>query len=149
MKLSLPLKLGIGVIILFALTIAACLLYKPLRLRWYESKLDSEDLKIRKFAVEKLLTLGDGGKAVLDERIIGKDRKWVLTQFGESNDVEGSAIPSWSCYDFFAVIFNTDNRVKHIVQFDYFAQFQELSESDRDLLLEHEVYWQKRKYQRP
>ncbi|MHC4661539.1 MAG: hypothetical protein ACYS8W_07600 [Planctomycetota bacterium] len=62
---SLPLILAVLVVIIFALTITAMLLYKPLRLRWYESKLDSDDIDTRRHAVEKLLTLGDGGKAAL------------------------------------------------------------------------------------
>ncbi|MHC4663263.1 MAG: hypothetical protein ACYS8W_16495 [Planctomycetota bacterium] len=61
---SLPLKLGVLVVIIFALTITALLLYKPLRLRWYESKLDAGDTATRRRAVEKLLTLG-GGKPIL------------------------------------------------------------------------------------
>ncbi|MHC4663418.1 MAG: hypothetical protein ACYS8W_17295 [Planctomycetota bacterium] len=65
MKLSLPLKLGIAVVIIFGVTIAACLLYKPLKIRWYESKLDAEDVETRRHAVEKLLSLGDGGKAIV------------------------------------------------------------------------------------
>ncbi|MHC4663416.1 MAG: hypothetical protein ACYS8W_17285 [Planctomycetota bacterium] len=83
MKISLPLKLAIAVVIIFGVTIAACLLYKPLKIRWYESKLDSEDVGERRQAVEKLLALGDGGKAVIEENVIGKDSDWIISKFGK------------------------------------------------------------------
>ncbi|MHC4661537.1 MAG: hypothetical protein ACYS8W_07590 [Planctomycetota bacterium] len=80
---NLPLKLGIFVVLLFALTIAACLLYKPLRLRWYESKLDAKDIETRRRAVEKLLSLGPDGKKIFEKHILGKDRQWVFEFAGE------------------------------------------------------------------
>jgi glucose-6-phosphate dehydrogenase assembly protein OpcA len=42
MKLSLPVKLGIFVVLLFAAVIATCLLWTPLRVRYYVGKLRSE-----------------------------------------------------------------------------------------------------------
>ncbi|MHC4663629.1 MAG: hypothetical protein ACYS8W_18365 [Planctomycetota bacterium] len=84
MKLSLPLKLGILVVVIFGITIAAMLLYKPFKIRWYESKLDSGDVETRRQTVEKLLALGDGGKAALENGIIGRDHTWVMNSVGNS-----------------------------------------------------------------
>ena len=41
MKLSLPLKLAILVLVIFALTITGLLLYKPLKIRYYASKYEN------------------------------------------------------------------------------------------------------------
>ncbi|MHC4662219.1 MAG: HEAT repeat domain-containing protein [Planctomycetota bacterium] len=76
---SLPLKLAIIVVIIFGVTIAAMLLYKPLKLRWYEMELDSDNINTRRHAVEKLLTFGDGGKAALVP--------WLKKQL-DSEDIE-------------------------------------------------------------
>ncbi|MHC4661292.1 MAG: HEAT repeat domain-containing protein [Planctomycetota bacterium] len=57
MKLSLPLKLGICVILLFGAVIAACLLWTPLRFSYYRNKLVSDDpagqVAARKFILER------------------------------------------------------------------------------------------------
>ncbi|MHC4663417.1 MAG: hypothetical protein ACYS8W_17290 [Planctomycetota bacterium] len=92
MKFSLPLKLAILVIIIFSLTIAVCLLYKPLRLRWFESKLDAGNVETRRQAVEKLLSLGPRGKAIVENLVIGKDRAWVLEFFGGPDRISVAAL---------------------------------------------------------
>jgi formylglycine-generating enzyme required for sulfatase activity len=55
MKLSLPLKLGIAVLVLFGLLILGMVLWKPMKVRYYSSRLDNE--KTRMNAVKKLLIL--------------------------------------------------------------------------------------------
>jgi len=62
MKFSLPLKLGIFIILLFAIAILACFLWKPLRIKWYENKLYSSKGANFDAALEKLLALGSVGK---------------------------------------------------------------------------------------
>ncbi|MHC4660650.1 MAG: hypothetical protein ACYS8W_03075 [Planctomycetota bacterium] len=83
MKLGLPLKLAILVVVIFGVTIAACLLFRPLRLRWYESKLDSDDVQTRRRAAEKLLTLGPDGREIAEELVLGKDIALIETIIGK------------------------------------------------------------------
>ena len=47
MKLSLPVKLGIAVLALFGLVILGMFLWRPVKVRYYTSKLHSEDIKVR------------------------------------------------------------------------------------------------------
>jgi len=57
MKPGLSLKLGIVVIALFALVITGCLLYAPLRLRYWRGRLSSENAGERENAVNRILAL--------------------------------------------------------------------------------------------
>ncbi|GAG36039.1 unnamed protein product, partial [marine sediment metagenome] len=43
MNFSLPFKLGVAVVALFTVVIAACLLWKPLQVKWYAAKLKSKN----------------------------------------------------------------------------------------------------------
>ena len=65
MKLSLPLKLGIGVVLLFAVVITACLLWTPVRIRYYISELNSSNIDKRIAAIDGLISIGDKGKEEL------------------------------------------------------------------------------------
>jgi ankyrin repeat protein len=58
MKLSLPFKLAIFIILLFAAVIATCLLWTPLRIKYYASKCRSEDIKQVKLGIRELLSIG-------------------------------------------------------------------------------------------
>ncbi|MHC4662710.1 MAG: hypothetical protein ACYS8W_13600 [Planctomycetota bacterium] len=62
MKLSLPLKLGIFVVLLFGIVIAACFVWKPMKYGWLKSQLLSADSGDRNNAIEKLSK--EGGAAV-------------------------------------------------------------------------------------
>ncbi|TET38716.1 MAG: formylglycine-generating enzyme family protein [Planctomycetota bacterium] len=57
MKISLPLKLGITVIVIFGLLAIGMVLWKPMKVRYYAAKLHSEDIKIRQHAARILLNL--------------------------------------------------------------------------------------------
>ncbi|MHC4660714.1 MAG: formylglycine-generating enzyme family protein [Planctomycetota bacterium] len=59
MKLSLPAKLGIAVIVIFALTIAAMLLYRPVKVRYYTSKLKDKNIKVRQNTARILLDMNE------------------------------------------------------------------------------------------
>ncbi|MHC4661208.1 MAG: ankyrin repeat domain-containing protein [Planctomycetota bacterium] len=61
----LPLKLGIFVVLLFAAVIAACLLWTPVKIRYYTAKLESNDPKVRVAGIDGLLGMGDDGKRIL------------------------------------------------------------------------------------
>jgi hypothetical protein len=58
MKSSLPLKLAIFVLILFALVVTAMLLWKPVKVRYYTSRLQSDKIKVRQAYAKKLLEMG-------------------------------------------------------------------------------------------
>ncbi|TET36072.1 MAG: ankyrin repeat domain-containing protein [Planctomycetota bacterium] len=62
MKLSLPLKLGIGVVLLFAAVIATCLLWTPVKTRYYVGKYYSKDPDECKIGVKGILSLGSIGR---------------------------------------------------------------------------------------
>ncbi|MHC4662001.1 MAG: ankyrin repeat domain-containing protein [Planctomycetota bacterium] len=59
MKLSLPLKLAIAVVVIFALTITGLLLYRPVKVRYYTSRLSSEKIEERQDAARKLLDMNE------------------------------------------------------------------------------------------
>ncbi|MHC4660889.1 MAG: formylglycine-generating enzyme family protein [Planctomycetota bacterium] len=66
MKLSLPLKLAIAVIVIFALTITGLFLYRPLKIRYYAGKYEnSADPAKRIRIVDILCACGDKGKKAL------------------------------------------------------------------------------------
>ncbi|MHC4660205.1 MAG: hypothetical protein ACYS8W_00825 [Planctomycetota bacterium] len=67
MKISLPLKLGIGVILLFSLVIAAWFLRTPIRFFYWKSRLDSDSEADRKKAVARLIKIAPFGQ----ERLAG------------------------------------------------------------------------------
>ncbi|MHC4660620.1 MAG: HEAT repeat domain-containing protein [Planctomycetota bacterium] len=62
MKISLPLKLGIFVILVFAAVVSGMLLYQPLRYAWLESRLLSKDDEQRNKAIKTVSE--DGKKAI-------------------------------------------------------------------------------------
>jgi len=76
-KLSLPLKLGIFVLVLFALVIATCLLWTPVKIQYYVGKLKSDNPKERVTGVDGLLGMGRKGAEAL-ERILGGGKEEVV-----------------------------------------------------------------------
>ncbi|MHC4660276.1 MAG: ankyrin repeat domain-containing protein [Planctomycetota bacterium] len=82
MKFSLPVKLAVFVILLFAVVIAACLLWTPLQVRYYTAKLKSEDPKERVAGVDGLLAMGKTGKKTLLEYYkCGKEEMDFLAKY--------------------------------------------------------------------
>ncbi|TET35743.1 MAG: ankyrin repeat domain-containing protein [Planctomycetota bacterium] len=65
MKTGLNIKLGVGVVLFFGITLLSLLLWKPLSIRWNLSKLHSADIKTRINSINGLLKLGDKGKEAL------------------------------------------------------------------------------------
>jgi hypothetical protein len=59
MKLSLPLKLGITVIIIFGMVILGMALWRPMKIRYYAAKLRDKDIKIRQHAAKILLEMNE------------------------------------------------------------------------------------------
>ncbi|TET34358.1 MAG: ankyrin repeat domain-containing protein [Planctomycetota bacterium] len=74
MKLSLPLKLTIFVVLLFAAVIATCLLWTPVRILWNASCLHSNDAKERVKSVSWLLGKGRKGFDVLAGELEGGEK---------------------------------------------------------------------------
>jgi ankyrin repeat protein len=70
-KLSLPLKLGIFVVLLFGAVTAACLLWTPLRIRYFATKLKSDNPVERITALEFLLEKKNKGKETLENELAG------------------------------------------------------------------------------
>ncbi|MHC4663465.1 MAG: ankyrin repeat domain-containing protein [Planctomycetota bacterium] len=66
MKFSLPLKLAVFVIVLFSVLTAACLLWTPLRVRYYTAKLESDNPKECVAGVDGLLGMGKKGVDALE-----------------------------------------------------------------------------------
>ncbi|TET38444.1 MAG: ankyrin repeat domain-containing protein [Planctomycetota bacterium] len=71
MKLSLPIKLGIFVLVLFALVIATCLLWTPVKVQYYVGKVKSDDPKERVAGVDGLIGMGEKGVTVLSQELRG------------------------------------------------------------------------------
>ena len=65
----LPLKLGIGVVLLFAVVIAVCLVRTPLKLRYYTWYYRSDDAREVARGVRGFLSAGEKGTTEL-ERLI-------------------------------------------------------------------------------
>jgi lipoprotein NlpI len=65
MRLGLPAKLGLAVVIAFGLLFCALLLYKPLQIRYHITKFNSPDIKVRVTGVDALLELGEKGREAL------------------------------------------------------------------------------------
>ncbi|TET35386.1 MAG: ankyrin repeat domain-containing protein [Planctomycetota bacterium] len=88
MKLGLPLKLGIFVVVLFSVVIAACLLFKPVKTRWFVSPLHSEDAERMANAVDDLLDMGEKGKEKLIKDFPdGKDAAHLIIQYWQGTYV--------------------------------------------------------------
>ncbi|TET38755.1 MAG: ankyrin repeat domain-containing protein [Planctomycetota bacterium] len=87
MKLSLPLKLGIGVVLLFAAVIAICLPWTPIKIRHYMAKLKSDDTKERVDGVTGLLASGTRGRKALAENYNGSeaDIVFLAKHWGKTN----------------------------------------------------------------
>jgi cytohesin len=87
MRISLPLKLAVFVVALFALVIATCLLWTPVKIKWYTRQLASPDAGICAAAMEKLHILGKAGqKAVIDNIPLDcRDSELLLKIWGDVN----------------------------------------------------------------
>jgi HEAT repeat protein len=81
MKLSLPLKLGIAVVAAFALLIISLSIYRPLRFRWLQSRLQSADAGVREKTIKSIAS--EGSKA------IPYIRRWLMS--------ENNALGTGSC----------------------------------------------------
>jgi hypothetical protein len=91
-KISLlPLKLGIFVVLLFALVTAACLLYTPLRVRYYTAKLKSDDPDERVAGVDGLLGMGEKGVEILAHNLGGG--RWEAEFLADNWKHRGRTIP--------------------------------------------------------
>jgi ankyrin repeat protein len=73
-KLSLPVKLGIFVVLVFSAVIAACLLWTPVKLRYYFSKFQSPDMKTKLEGIDGLISIGSKGKKALAKGFEGKEK---------------------------------------------------------------------------
>jgi len=102
MKLSLPLKLGIGIVLLFALVIAICLLWTPVKVNYYGWHMRSYASPTFFLAVEGLRSSGEKGKAEIDK--VSEDfDKW------ESSGIEfaqASIVPSFVIIILFGTLVN-------------------------------------------
>ncbi|MHC4662494.1 MAG: ankyrin repeat domain-containing protein [Planctomycetota bacterium] len=90
MKMSLQVKLGIFIVLLFAAVITTCLLYTPVRLRWNTAKLNSENIFERVDAIDALLEIGEEG------------RKAIIDNYGEGEKAAKLIINCW--YDVNGII---------------------------------------------
>jgi len=101
MKLTLSTKLTIFVLVLFALVIATCLLWTPVKVKYYESKYHSGNAKQITDGVSGLLSLGEKGESKLvqlacDEwKYASVPRKVMLVDVLVANGEKGIDILSW------------------------------------------------------
>ncbi|MHC4662424.1 MAG: formylglycine-generating enzyme family protein [Planctomycetota bacterium] len=65
MKLSLPLKLGIAVVVIFALTITGLLIYRPLKIRYYAGKYENSTDPAERIRIVDILCRSEAGKKAL------------------------------------------------------------------------------------
>ncbi|TET31458.1 MAG: hypothetical protein E3J72_22340 [Planctomycetota bacterium] len=65
MKISLPVKLGIFIVALFAVVIAVCLLWKPVMIRYYANMLRKGSSFEKMKALDRLADFGEKGKAAI------------------------------------------------------------------------------------
>ncbi len=72
---SLPLKLGVFVVLLFAAVITTCLLWTPVKIRYYVSKLKSDNSKERIAGLKGLLDTGPKGIAALAGELSGGQKE--------------------------------------------------------------------------
>jgi hypothetical protein len=71
-----PWKTTIAVVLAFGLLKAGMFLYPPLRIRWYESKLQLKEGREFNTAVKKLLSLGPRGQEIVQRYFEGNDTGW-------------------------------------------------------------------------
>ncbi|MHC4661057.1 MAG: hypothetical protein ACYS8W_05155 [Planctomycetota bacterium] len=90
MKLSLPLKLAVFVIVLFAVVIAACLLWTPLKIRYYAAKLESDDPKEQVAGVNGLLKYRQKGKMAIRNTITDQMEAELIIKYW--NDINASNV---------------------------------------------------------
>ncbi|MHC4662711.1 MAG: hypothetical protein ACYS8W_13605 [Planctomycetota bacterium] len=87
MKLSLPFKLGILVVVIFGLTIAACLLWTPLRVKYYTAMLKSDNPDEIVRGVDGLLETGKASRQAIAETLdLGEPAADFLSRFWELAD---------------------------------------------------------------
>ncbi|TET36102.1 MAG: hypothetical protein E3J72_09445 [Planctomycetota bacterium] len=93
MKTHLPLILGISVIVLFALVIATCLLWTPVKVTWYVSKLRSVSAGENAKGVDGLLSLGERGKKAFQDTLSCKsdEAEFIAGCWNSVND----NVPEW------------------------------------------------------
>ncbi|TET36580.1 MAG: hypothetical protein E3J72_08320 [Planctomycetota bacterium] len=75
MKITLPIKLGIFVLVLFAAVITTCLLWTPVRIRYQLTKLHSKDGLKRISAVRALISMGPKGRDILTGEFSGGEEE--------------------------------------------------------------------------
>ena len=61
MKLGLPVKLGIVVVLIFAALLVTLLFWTPIKIQYYLSQVRARDVKKCIAGIEKLLALGEKG----------------------------------------------------------------------------------------
>ena len=59
------------------------MLWKPLKIRWYEGRLESGSPKERLEIIEKLFAMGDNGRSVVDNYLVGRPVEWVKKSLGK------------------------------------------------------------------
>ncbi|MHC4663528.1 MAG: tetratricopeptide repeat protein [Planctomycetota bacterium] len=85
----LPLKLGIAVVLFFTVLITACLIWTPVRLRYYLGKFHSDELKVRAEGITGLVGMGQKGKdALVREFPKGEEAARFLVEHWEKFDPE-------------------------------------------------------------
>jgi len=82
MKISLPLKLGVGVVALFAAVIAIMLVYKPLRYRYWTGRISSGIPGVRESTAKRFAEMGDTALPFV--------RKWLASD--DDRLVEGACM---------------------------------------------------------
>ncbi|MHC4660991.1 MAG: ankyrin repeat domain-containing protein [Planctomycetota bacterium] len=89
MKLSLPVKLGIFVVLLFGVVIAFCVLWRPLKARYHVGQLLSKDANARHAGVASLIAMGERGKKALVENFPdGEEAAAILLDYWKRADAD-------------------------------------------------------------
>ncbi|TET34031.1 MAG: ankyrin repeat domain-containing protein [Planctomycetota bacterium] len=88
----LPLKLGIFVVLLFSAVIAVCLLWIPIKIKYYVHRLKSDNPEEKINAIDNLIKLGDKGKEALKKNFI--EGEWAAKILINSWSDVNSPIPA-------------------------------------------------------
>ncbi|TET31400.1 MAG: ankyrin repeat domain-containing protein [Planctomycetota bacterium] len=84
MKLGLPVKLGIVVVLIFAVLLLTLIFWTPIKIQYYLSQVRSRDVKKSIKGIEKLLALGEEG------------REGLIKSFPEGPDAAKLLVDNWN-----------------------------------------------------
>jgi hypothetical protein len=87
-KLSLPIKLGIFVVLVFSVVIAVCLLWTPVRIKWYEQKMKTGSSIERQEAIIWLVRHSVYSSFKVSMFFFEMDEKRLRNELGDPDSID-------------------------------------------------------------